>query len=262
MASFLIFLICFSASIIGSVVGLGGGVIIKPVLDFTALIPINAINFASGCTVLTMSLSSLFFTRKSNVKLNLKISTPLAFGAVVGGLLGKNLFEVLKTLFENHNLIVVTQNIFILVLTAMVFLYIVNKNSIKSLNITNRAVTILIGILLGLLSSFLGIGGGPINLAVLYFFFGMDAKIAAKNSLFIILFSQISSLVLSIFSRTIPPVNAISIIVMISGGVCGALIGKEISKRIDNKKVEIMFKISMILIIILNVCNIIKYLQV
>ena len=31
-----------------------------------------------------------------------------------------------------------------------------------------------IGLLLGIMSSFLGIGGGPINLAVLFFFFGME----------------------------------------------------------------------------------------
>lgn len=259
MTSILIFIICFSASIIGSVVGLGGGVIIKPLLDLTALIPINTINFASGCTVLMMSLSSLFFNRKSEVKLNLKVSTPLAVGAVIGGILGKNLFELLKTSFVNHNLIVVIQNIFILTLTALVFIYISNKKSIKSLNVTDFRLISLIGLILGLLSSFLGIGGGPINLAVLYFFFGMEAKIAAKNSLFIILFSQISSFILSIISKTVPDIQSVNIAVMIAGGVVGALIGKEISKKINNNKVEFMFKISMILIIILNICNIIKY---
>ena len=44
-------------------------------------------------------------------------------------------------------------------------------------------------ITLGILSSFLGIGGGPINLVVLFFFFSMDTKTAAQNSLYTILFS-------------------------------------------------------------------------
>ncbi|MEI3183290.1 MAG: sulfite exporter TauE/SafE family protein [Lachnospiraceae bacterium] len=40
------------------------------------------------------------------------------------------------------------------------------------------------------MSSFLGIGGGPINLVVLLYFFSMDTKAAAQNSLYIILFSS------------------------------------------------------------------------
>lgn len=51
--------ICFSASTIGSVVGAGGGVIIKPVLDFTGLMPTATASFCSGCTVLAMSAVSL-----------------------------------------------------------------------------------------------------------------------------------------------------------------------------------------------------------
>lgn len=51
--------ICFSASTIGSVVGAGGGVIIKPVLDFTGLMPTATASFCSGCMVLAMSAVSL-----------------------------------------------------------------------------------------------------------------------------------------------------------------------------------------------------------
>ena len=53
---------------------------------------------------------------------------------------------------------------------------------------------VVIGVFLGIISSFLGIGGGTSNVAVLFFFFSMEAKEAAKNSLYIIIFSQISSI--------------------------------------------------------------------
>lgn len=56
------------------------------------------------------------------------------------------------------------------------------------------------GVLLGIISSFLGIGGGPINLVVLGYCFSMDSKTAAVISLYIILFSQLASLLAALIS--------------------------------------------------------------
>ena len=54
------------------------------------------------------------------------------------------------------------------------------------------------------MSSFLGIGGGPINLVVLFYFFSMETKTAAQNSLYIILFSQITSLLTTLITHSVP----------------------------------------------------------
>ena len=53
-----IFLLLFalSTSVIGSICGVGGGVIIKPVLDAMNIMSVSAISFLSGCTVFVMSL--------------------------------------------------------------------------------------------------------------------------------------------------------------------------------------------------------------
>lgn len=46
----------------------------------------------------------------------------------------------------------------------------------------NQVLASIAGSVLGIFSSFLGIGGGPINLMILSFFFSMDTKTAAFNS--------------------------------------------------------------------------------
>ena len=59
---YLIFLVvCFGASIVGAICGIGGGVIIKPVLDSFGVLDVTAISFLSGCTVL-----SIFCFEKQN----------------------------------------------------------------------------------------------------------------------------------------------------------------------------------------------------
>ncbi len=55
MIYFIIALICFVASSVGAIVGIGGGVIIKPVLDSFKIMDVTVISFLSGITVLCMS---------------------------------------------------------------------------------------------------------------------------------------------------------------------------------------------------------------
>lgn len=61
---YLIFLVvCFGASIVGAICGIGGGVIIKPVLDSFGVLDVTAISFLSGCTVLSMTTYSVLKTK-------------------------------------------------------------------------------------------------------------------------------------------------------------------------------------------------------
>ena len=52
MVYVLFFIISFLASIAGAICGIGGGVIIKPLLDSFGLMDVKTISFLSGCTVL------------------------------------------------------------------------------------------------------------------------------------------------------------------------------------------------------------------
>ena len=65
----ILLVICFAASTVGAVVGAGGGVIIKPLLDFSGLMPAATASFCSGCTVLAMSTCSSAFTDARTVVL-------------------------------------------------------------------------------------------------------------------------------------------------------------------------------------------------
>ena len=68
-------LVSFFSSLVGSICGIGGGVIIKPVLDATGTMSVTAISFLSGCTVLSMSVISVAKAMKnSTVKINTKIT--------------------------------------------------------------------------------------------------------------------------------------------------------------------------------------------
>ena len=259
MTAVILLIICLMASSVGAVVGAGGGVIIKPVLDMLGILPVSTVSFCSGCTVLGMSVCSLIRNRNDGVKLQIKTSTALAIGAVLGGLAGKWLFELVKNGFGNERVLGAVQAVFLTLITIGVFLYVCNKDKLPSKNVKNIFAAVIIGIFLGIISSFLGIGGGTSNVAVLFFFFSMEAKEAAKNSLYIIIFSQISSIVTALMTGSVPDFEWLHLLCMVIGGIGGALTGAAISKRIDNKGVEKILKALLIVIIMIDFYNVLKF---
>lgn len=256
LQSLLFFVVSLAASVVGAICGIGGGVIIKPTLDIFGWASTSTISFLSGCTVLSMSCYSVVKSmRAGEHRVNLRTGTPLAIGSVIGGVAGKQLFTYLQTLFPNPERVGTVQALCLGVITLGTLLYTLRKNAIRTHHILHPLACILIGLILGICSSFLGIGGGPINLVVLYYFFSMDTKTAAANSLYIILFSQIASLVTTILTGTIPVFTSITLILMICGGILGGILGRIINRKLSNLAVEKLFIGLMVLIIVICIYN-------
>lgn len=256
----LFFLICFFASAFGGICGIGGGIIIKPLLDAFGVLDASAISFLSGCTVLSMTTYSVLKSRfggKSHV--DHKISVPLAVGAAAGGIAGKNMMTAVLGLFGDERKLGLIQAVCMLVVTVFTLVYTVRKERVKTLNIRNFAVCVLLGFVLGMLSSFLGIGGGPLNLVVLFYFFSMPTKSAAENSLYIIFFSQCTNLVTGLVSGSIPDFDKTVLCVMILGGIFGGIAGRFLNGRLKEKTVDRLFILVMAMMILIGVYNILKF---
>ena len=255
-------LICLLATTLGAISGIGGGVIIKPVLDATASISVSQISFLSGCSVLAMSIVSLLSSMGGGeAKIDKGRTTPLAIGSAVGGVVGKLLFDIIKNAAANDGVVGTAQSAIMILLTGGVLLYVLNKKYIKTKNIESIFVCITIGLFLGILSSFLGIGGGPINLAVLYFFFSMTTKTAALNSLYMIFFAQTASLIFTFASSSVPETDILTLAVMIVSGIAGGFIGRKINKKMSTKAVDILFCCMLVAIIGTSVYNLIRYIS-
>lgn len=252
-------LISIGASIVGAISGIGGGVIIKPTLDIFSSYNVSVISFLSGNTVLAMTISSLIRNKSSDIKLDKKIGSLLALGGVLGGLIGKYLFDILRISFSNDALIGSIQSISLAILTLSVLIFTICKHKIPSWNFRNFGISLFIGVLLGAIASFLGIGGGPINLAVLYLFFSMDSKKAALHSIYIIFFSQATNLIFTIASRNLPSFPSLVLVLMIIGGIGGGLVGAELRRNMNNKQVDVLFGVVMAIIIGISTYNFIAY---
>lgn len=253
------FLICVVATTVGAINGIGGGVIIKPILDGISSMGVEQVSFLSGCTSFAMAIVSWFRSRDMEKKFDKNIARALAIGAAMGGIIGKLLFNFIKVVAGNNNMIGLIQNIIMILLLFFVMMYMINKSHIVTKNLSNKTMIVVIGFALGIVSSFLGIGGGPINLIILFYFFSMDAKNATYNSIFIILLSQLASIFLSVTTNTIPTVDIRMFIAMIMGGIIGGVLGKTFATKMTNEQIEKLFFRTMIIILIITACNIVKF---
>ena len=256
-------MICASllASVGGSVCGIGGGVIIKPVLDSLHIMSVASVSFLSGFTVLCMSgysVAKAIVNRSSAVRL--KTGMPISIGSICGGIIGKQIFSNLRFYFSKTETVGAVQAFCLLLLTVGTMFYTWKKSSIKTKSVENPVICIMIGFILGMLSSFLGIGGGPFNIIFLSYLFSMETKEAAQNSLFIILFSQISSMSFMAVTHTIPEVPVFQLLLMSGTGIIGAAIGSKINYIIDSRAIDKLFSGMLLLVICICCGNIYAFL--
>lgn len=252
------FLLALFATTVGSLTGMGGGVIIKPLMDVLGDYDVQTIGIVSSITVFSMAIVSVLKQIKARTEIPFRTAVPLGIGSVAGGFLGEKLLAFIVNFLNANAIVTVVQNCVLAVLILCVFLYMKNKQKIKGKKLNGIFVSLTVGIFLGICSSFLGIGGGPINVALIIFLFSFNTKTATVCSLITILFAQISKLTtvaltsgFSGFDLSISPL-------MIAGAVLGGFIGAGLNKKCSEKAVEKAFNYVQLVVLGITIFNIIK----
>lgn len=253
-------LVSFLASAVGSICGIGGGVIIKPAFDALGGYSVSTVSFLSGCIVLSMSAYCVLSEQLIGKSLTgPRAVTPLEAGAAAGGVIGKILFDALSAYFPNPQRIGAVQAGALFLLTLFTLVYTLKKSTIRTRSLRSQGSCLLLGLALGLMSAFLGIGGGPINLVVLSYFFSMDAKEAAQNSLHVIFLSQLASLLYTLLSHNIPPFPPLLLAATVVCGGMGGAAGRGVNRKLPAKAVDNLFICLTAIIMVLCCYNFYQY---
>ena len=94
---------------------------------------------------------------------------------------------------------------------------------------------------------------------VLFYFFSMDTKTAAQNSLYIILFSQIASLANTLITKSVPEFGLGLLVIMVGCGILGGAAGRVVNRRMDGAMVNKLFVGLMAVIMMICGYNIVKF---
>lgn len=246
-------IIGFGSGILGSLIGVGGGIVMTPVLTYMGFSP-AVIASSSLIAVFATSISStITYIRKKyiNYWLGLQLALPAIPGSIIGGF------------FSNFISLEYFKIYFAILLTA-VGLYIFFKNKIinKTLDRTPKPLFYLILISgtfgAGIISSFFGIGGGIIFVPILVIIYKLKMINASPTAQFTLLISTITGLLTHIILEHPDYSYGIA---LAFGAFFGAQLGSRSIHLVNENILSKIFSFSLIMIAINLVIDYIKGLK-
>lgn len=246
-------IVIFIATFLGALVGLGGGVIIKPVLDFIGLHSTEEIALLSAFSVFSMSIAATARHLKNKTPMNVGIVVTIAAGSILGGFCGNKAFFALLSSAALPNSVKGLQSAILAVLLAFVIVYV--STGVHSFHLKNKAVIFGAGFLLGMTAAFLGIGGGPINVAFLALLFSFPMKDAAVYSVAVIFFSQLSNLTTAFIDTHFAALDLKLLLFAVPCAILGGLFGARFNRKCSEKVIQEIFTAAIGAVAILSAYN-------
>lgn len=244
-------IVILAATSLGAVAGLGGGVIIKPLLDALGYHDATTIGIYSSMAVFTMCVVSLARQARAGFDFDRRVALWVSVGSLVGGLVGERVFCAATAALSDAS--VKSMQAGMLACTLLVILvYTLRQDAMPSFNVRSSAVITGVGMALGAVSVFLGIGGGPLNVAAFTLFFGMDLKQATVYSLTTIFFSQLSKLADNAATGSLWAVDLACVPAVVLSAVVGGLVGTAINRRVCERVVRTTYVCIMVALLALS----------
>jgi uncharacterized protein len=222
MSAFLV-AVGLAAGTLGSMLGVGGGIIMVPVLTLLSVPPTQAAS-TSLVAVTSASISSTIeYSRQKRI--DYRLSLEMAAWAIPGGVLGAILSDYLPG--ESFKM-------YFGILLALAGLYILYRNLIlthsagKKYSVAVRAAAVFVAAFCaGVISSLFGVGGGIVFVPAMLLMLGLTMQRAAPTSQLTLLMTSISG----VFTHSLlGHPDYIQALALSAGAFTGAQIGARVSR--------------------------------
>jgi uncharacterized protein len=225
----ILLLLGFIAGGVGALAGIGGGIIITPVLAIYLGVPMHqAIGISLMAVIATSTATSSVYVERglSNIRLGmtLEIATTIgaAIAAIVAGYISRRTLGLLFSLF------------LIYTASSMVKKAWESRNAkpvegIPPYEVKRYPLGMGASVFAGGFSGLLGIGGGPVKVPIMYLFMGVPLRVATATSNFMIGVTAATSAYIY-YGRGDVPLHIAAPIVM--GVFAGSLTGARLSPKV------------------------------
>ena len=249
--------------VLSGMFGVGGGFLITPLLFFVGIPPAVAVATSTN-QIVASSFSALLIHLKRRT-VDLRMGTVLLVGGLAGSTLGLWIFNLLKSLGQVDLLVSLFYVVFLGVIGLLMMVESLNAirrarnpsarrkarrhhNWIHNLplkikfRVSGLYISVvppfLVGMLVGVLSAIMGVGGGFIMVPAMIYLLGMPTKVVIGTSLFQIIF--VTAYTTMLHATTNQTVDIVLAILLIVGGVIGAQVGSVIGLRLKAEQLRIL----------------------
>lgn len=248
-------LIVLIATTIGAITGLGGGVIIKPLFDLLGADTPTVIGFYSSVAVFTMCLVSIYKQLKKGFQFDKAVLLGVSAGSLIGGYLGESVFKI-ATQSLSQAMVQRTQAGLLLMTLVIILLYAFNKSKVTHYQVKTWYLAVGIGVFLGTISVFLGIGGGPLNVSLFMWLMSFNMKNAAVYSIATIFFSQVSKLGSMAMTGELFEFSFSLLPLIMLAAILGGYLGTLVNQKLADKRIEGLYNALMFVLMGISILNI------
>ncbi len=266
---FILIILGLAVGFLSGMFGVGGGFLMTPLLILMGIPP--AVAVASEANHILAASVSGFLAHMRRKNFDFLMGIILLTGGVVGSIIGVFLLKYLLSIGYEKIFISIS---YVLILIVVGFYML--KESISSLkNISDGKIKklhdhawfhglpfklkfrkshlyisvlppIIIGLIAGILSSVMGVGGGFILIPAMIYILGMPTQIVVGTSLMQIIFvTLVSTIMHSYINQT---VDVVLSSLLLLGAVIGAQIGTRVMIRLKGEQIRFLFAIIIILV--------------
>ncbi|SHG41914.1 sulfite exporter TauE/SafE family protein [Ornithinibacillus halophilus] len=269
----MVFLICIIIGIltafIGSLIGLGGGVILVPSLlllhelssDFSWATPQAIVGISLITMIFTSLSSSISYFKKGRV--DYKAGLLFLFGSIPGSMFGSWLNQFIETdafLLYFGILTILISMLFFIKRNPPAILQNSTGKSIRTFHLDgktyrytiNKWLAFFLSLLVGILSGLFGIGGGSIMVPAMILLFGFPVHIAAATSMFMIVFVSIIGASTHI---TLGHIEWEYVLFFLPGAWIGGKLGAKTNQLLKGNTLEWILRIILVVIGIRMIWN-------
>lgn len=220
------------AGILGSMIGVGGGIIISPVLTFLGLTPPQVASTSLFAVSSTSVSSTIAYARSKKIRYMLGIKMALLSipGAIIGSYFSTGIdpgyFKFLLAM------ILIGTGIYLMFRNS-----ITNGNAFSLESIWIKILFFSGTFVAGIISSLFGIGGGVIFVPLMIMIVGLTMHLAAPTSQFVLMITSLVGLTTHMILGNPEYLPAILLSV---GAFSGAQIGSRLSSRLSERKLRLI----------------------
>lgn len=227
----------FAAGILGSMIGLGGGIVVVPVLTFFGFPSTLAVSNSLFAAFSNAVGSTVSYSRQKRIdySLGLKLGLLCIPGTILGAYFSSDVTPGLfKILFG------------LVLVSSAVYIFMRKKIETQEKTLTKQMIVFVLSasFFAGIISSFFGIGGGIVFVPLMVIGIGMTMKKAAPTSQFILLFASLSGII--VHSLLGHP-DFLQAGLLSAGAFVGGIIGARISFNIKERSLQILVSVIIIL---------------
>jgi uncharacterized protein len=244
-----LFLVGLGAGTVGSIVGIGGGIIITPVLTLMGFTPAHIASTSLIAVTSTSASSTIAYSRQK--KIEYRIALKMVIFSIPGSIIGAFISTDISLEFFKLSFAI------LLMLTGT---YILFKNSIlKNHNKKPKtSISLLIcytgAFIAGIISSLFGVGGGIIFVPIMILIFQMTmAKAAPTSQLILFITSLMGTFTYILLSKP----DYLNALFLAGGAFIGGQIGAKLSNYLKERTLQKLLSIFLIAVAIKLILDVI-----